>query len=53
VQAFPIVNREGAAATIGFYQRVSFLGRRDFDRRLRADFDEKAKLVKQFNIKAE
>lgn len=34
-------------------QRVSFLGRRDFDRRLRADFEEKAKLVKQLNIKAE
>lgn len=34
-------------------QRVAFLGRRDFDRRLRADFDDKAKLVKQLNIKAE
>jgi tripartite-type tricarboxylate transporter receptor subunit TctC len=34
-------------------QRVSFLGRRDFDKRLRADFDEKAKLIKQLNIKPE
>jgi tripartite-type tricarboxylate transporter receptor subunit TctC len=34
-------------------QRVAFLGRRDFDKRLRADFDEKAKLIKQLNIKAE
>jgi len=34
-------------------QRVAFLGRRDFDRRLRADFDDKAKLIKQLNIKAE
>jgi len=29
------------------------LGRRDFDKRLRADFDEKAKLIKQLNIKTE
>ena len=34
-------------------QRVSFLGRRDFDKRLRADFDAKAKLIKQLNIKPE
>ena len=34
-------------------QRVSFLGRKDFDKRLRADFDEKAKLIKQLNIKPE
>jgi tripartite-type tricarboxylate transporter receptor subunit TctC len=34
-------------------QRVSFLGRRDFDKKLRADFDEKAKLIKQLNIKPE
>jgi tripartite-type tricarboxylate transporter receptor subunit TctC len=34
-------------------QRVAFLGRRDFDKRLRADFDDKAKLIKQLNIKAE
>ena len=34
-------------------QKVSFLGRRDFDKRLRADFDGKAKLIKQLNIKPE
>ncbi len=34
-------------------QRVSFLGRRDFDKKLRADFDDKAKLIKQLNIKPE
>jgi tripartite-type tricarboxylate transporter receptor subunit TctC len=34
-------------------QRVSFLGRRDFDKRLRADFEEKARLIKQLNIKPE
>lgn len=34
-------------------QRVAFLGRRDFDKRLRTDFDDKAKLIKQLNIKAE
>ena len=34
-------------------QKVSFLGRRDFDKKLRADFDEKAKLIKQLNIKPE
>ena len=40
-------------AALRLNQRVSFLGRRDFDKRLRADFDEKAKLIKQLNIKAE
>lgn len=34
-------------------QRVSFLGRKDFDKRLRADYDGKAKLIKQLNIKPE
>lgn len=34
-------------------QRVSFLGRKDFDKKLRADFDEKARLIKQLNIKPE
>lgn len=34
-------------------QKVFFLGRRDFDKRLRADFDGKAKLIKQLNIKPE
>lgn len=38
------------ASALRLNQRVAFLGRRDFDRRLRADFDEKAKLVKQLNI---
>ncbi|CAN1572241.1 PBP2_Bug_TTT domain containing protein [Burkholderiaceae bacterium] len=41
------------ASALRLNQRVSFLGRRDFDKRLRADFDEKAKLIKQLNIKAE
>ena len=40
-------------AALRLNQRVSFLGRRDFDKRLRADFDEKAKLIRQLNIKAE
>ncbi len=35
------------------HQRVAYLGRRDFDRRLRADYDEKAKLIGSLNIKAE
>ncbi|MEY3381712.1 MAG: hypothetical protein RL468_2310 [Pseudomonadota bacterium] len=34
-------------------QRVAYLGRRDFDRRLRADFEEKGRLIKQLNIKTE
>ena len=33
------------------HQRVAYLGRRDFDRRLRADYDEKAKLIGSLNIK--
>ena len=35
------------------HQRVAYLGRRDFDRRLRNDFDEKARLIKSLNLKAE
>lgn len=34
-------------------QRVAYLGRRDFDRRLRADFDEKARLIKALNLRAD
>jgi len=41
----------GAAAKL--HQRVSFMGRRDFDRRLRADNEEKAQLVRALNLKAE
>jgi tripartite-type tricarboxylate transporter receptor subunit TctC len=41
------------SAALRLNQRVSFLGRKDFDKRLRSDFDEKAKLIKQLNIKAE
>lgn len=45
---------EGFRAFAGrLYQRVAFLGRRDFDRRLRADFDEKAKLIQSLNLKPE
>ena len=35
------------------HQRVAYLGRRDFDRRLRNDYEEKAKLVRSLNIAAE
>ena len=49
-----VTSSEGFRASAArLNQRVAFLGRRDFDRRLRADFDDKAKLVKQLNIKAE
>jgi tripartite-type tricarboxylate transporter receptor subunit TctC len=49
-----VTSSEGFRASAArLNQRVSFLGRRDFDKRLRADFDEKARLVKQLNIKAE
>lgn len=49
-----VTSSEGfRAAAARLNQRVSFLGRKDFDKRLRADFDEKAKLIKQLNIKAE
>ena len=49
-----VTSSEGFRASAArLNQRVAFLGRRDFDRRLRADFDDKAKLVKQLNIKVE
>ena len=35
------------------HQRVAYLGRRDFDRRLRNDFDEKAKLIRALNLQPE
>ena len=35
------------------HQRVAYLGRRDFDRRLRNDYDEKAKLVRSLGIAPE
>ncbi len=35
------------------HQRVAYLGRRDFDRRLRTDYDEKDKLIGTLNIKPE
>ena len=41
------------SAAAKLHQRVSFMGRRDFDRRLRADNEEKAQLVRVLNLKAE
>ena len=35
------------------HQRVAYLGRRDFDRRLRNDYEEKAKLIRALNLKPE
>ena len=35
------------------HQRVAYLGRRDFDRRLRNDYDEKARLIKSLNLQPE
>ena len=35
------------------HQRVAYLGRRDFDRRLRSDFDEKAKLIRALKLEPE
>ena len=35
------------------HQRVAYLGRRDFDRRLRNDFDDKAKLIRALNLQPE
>ena len=34
-------------------QRVAYLGQRDFDRRLRNDYDEKARLIKSLNLQPE
>ncbi len=45
---------EGFRTSAGrLHQRVAYLGRRDFDRRLRADYDEKAKLIQSLNLKPE
>ena len=45
---------EGFRTSAGrLHQRVAYLGRRDFDRRLRADFDEKAKLIPSLNLRPE
>jgi len=45
---------EGFRAFAGrLHQRVAYLGRRDFDRRLRADYDEKAKQIQSLNLKPE
>jgi tripartite-type tricarboxylate transporter receptor subunit TctC len=41
------------ASAAKLHQRVVFLGRRDFDRRLRADNEDKAQLVRALNLKAE
>jgi tripartite-type tricarboxylate transporter receptor subunit TctC len=38
------------ASAAKLHQRVAYLGRRDFDRRLRADNEEKAKLVRSLNL---
>ena len=35
------------------HQRVAYLGRHDFDRRLRNDYDEKARLIKSLNLQPE
>ena len=35
------------------HQRVAYLGRRDFDRRLRNDYDETARLIKSLNLQPE
>ena len=45
---------EGFKTSAGrLQQRVAYLGRSAFDRRLRIDFDEKAKLIQSLNLKAE
>ncbi len=45
---------EGFRTSAGrLHQRVAYLGRRDFDRRLRADYDEKARLIQSLNLKPE
>ena len=45
---------EGFKTSAGrLHQRVAYLGRRDFDRRLRADYDEKARLIQSLNLKPE
>lgn len=40
-------------AAARLHQRVAYLGRRDFDRRLRIDYDEKASPIGALNIKLE
>jgi hypothetical protein len=45
--------RVSGASAAKLHQRVVFLGRRDFDRRLRADNEDKAQLVRALNLKAE
>ena len=41
------------ASAARLHQRVAYLGRRDFDRRLRNDYDEKARLIRALNMQAE
>lgn len=45
---------EGFRTAAGrLHQRVAYLGRRDFDRRLRNDYEEKARLIRALNLRPE
>ena len=41
------------ASAARLHQRVAYLGRRDFERRLRNDLEEKGRLVRALNLQAE